>query len=137
VIVIDASALTKYVLHEDGWDKVSKCLREMRPLYSVDHVLKECCNAIWRHTYIKKLINSTTALELLRRLLRLVQSQVIVLEPEAMYLNRALEISLNSGLTIYDALYIAQAEKYGELLTFDEKQAETAKSMGITICYLK
>lgn len=46
MIVVDASALIKYLLHEDGWEQVSIYLRERRPLYTVDHVLKECSNAI-------------------------------------------------------------------------------------------
>lgn len=48
MIVIDASALSKYVLKEEGWEEVRRFVRERRPLYSVDHVLKECFNAIWK-----------------------------------------------------------------------------------------
>jgi predicted nucleic acid-binding protein len=34
---------------------------------------------------------------------------------------------------VYDALYIAQAENYGEILTSDEKQGEIARKLGIKV----
>ncbi len=46
MIVIDASTLVKYLLREDGWIRVSQYIRERRPLYTVDHALKECANAV-------------------------------------------------------------------------------------------
>ncbi len=136
MIVIDASALTKYVLHESGWDEISTYLRTKRPLYSLDHVLKECCNAVWKHYYVRKLISRTIALELVKRIKKLVDTQVVILEPENQYLERAVEIALDNGLTVYDSLYLAQAEKYGEILTSDERQARVAKSLGIITHYI-
>ena len=61
MIVIDASALAKYLLREEGWTRVSRYVRERRPLYTVDHALKECANAVWKHTRLKGLIDSATA----------------------------------------------------------------------------
>ncbi len=135
--MVDASALVKYVLHEEGWDQISRYLKERRPLYSVDHVVKEVVNAIWKHCYLRKLIDAATALELFRKLMKLIETQVIMVEPEIMYLQKALEISLNSGLPIYDALYIAQAERYGEILTSDEKQARVARTLGVVVHYIE
>ncbi len=43
--------------------------------------------------------------------MRLVETQVIITEQEDRYVKRALEIALSHGVTVYDALYIAQAEK--------------------------
>ncbi|WP_194840486.1 type II toxin-antitoxin system VapC family toxin [Hyperthermus butylicus] len=37
------------------------------------------------------------------------------------------------GVTLYDALYIAQARRKGELLTSDRKQAEIASRNGIKV----
>jgi len=137
VIVIDASALVKYILCEEGWDRVSNYLKRYRSLYSVDHIVKECSNAIWRHSRLRGLIDRDTALELFRRLIRVIETGVVVVEPEGKYLERALELSLNSGLPIYDALYIAQAERYGELLTSDKQQMRTAGSLGIRVHYIE
>jgi len=133
VIVVDASTLAKYVLHEDGWEEVSRYIREKRPLYSIDHVLKEVANAIWKHTFIRKLITIEVALRLYDLLERLVISQAIILETELKYVRRAIEIALKYGITVYDALYIAQAEKYGELLTSDEKQGNISRELKIRV----
>jgi predicted nucleic acid-binding protein len=130
VIVIDASALAKYILHEEGWEEVSRYVRKMKPLYSIDHVLKEVVNAVWKHT-MKNIILPEIAIQLYGSLEKLAKSQVIVLEDELTYMRRAVEIALRYGITIYDALYIAQAEKYGELLTSDEKQGSIARELGI------
>jgi len=132
VIVIDASALAKYILHEEGWEEVSRYVRKMKPLYSIDHVLKEVVNAVWKHT-MKNIILPEIAIQLYGSLEKLAKSQVIVLEDELTYMRRAVEIALRYGITIYDALYIAQAEKYGELLTSDEKQGSIARGLGIRL----
>jgi predicted nucleic acid-binding protein len=132
VIVIDASALAKYILHEEGWEEVSRYVRKMKPLYSIDHVLKEVVNAVWKHT-MKNIILPEIAIQLYSSLEKLAKSQVIVLEDELTYMRRAVEIALRYGITIYDALYIAQAEKYGELLTSDEKQGSIARELGIRL----
>jgi len=56
-----------------------------------------------------------------------------VLEPEAAYLDKALRISLEHGITLYDSLYVAQALKAGALLTLNERQAEVAKRAGAEV----
>lgn len=129
--VIDASLLVKYVLHEEGWEKVSETLRHVSPLYSVDHVLKEVANALWKHAYLRKMMPASLAHELYSLVERLAETRVIVLEEERIYLPRALHIALQHGLTVYDSLYIAQAEKYGKLFTSDATQARVATNLGI------
>ncbi|NPA97135.1 MAG: type II toxin-antitoxin system VapC family toxin [Crenarchaeota archaeon] len=133
MIVIDASALAKYILREEGWEEVRRFVHERRPLLSVDHVLKECLNALWKHTYIRRALDAATALEIAKRLQRLAETKVIILEDESLYLSKALEIALDKGVALYDALYVAQALRYGELLTCDEKQASAAMDMGVRV----
>ena len=55
MIIIDASTLTEYVLHEENWEIISTYIKKMKPLYSIDHVIKEVGNAIWKHRYLRKL----------------------------------------------------------------------------------
>ena len=44
----------------------------------------------------------------------------------------ALRIAINYRVTVYDALFIAQAKAKGAILvTADEKQHNTARSMGV------
>ena len=133
MIAVDASALLKYILHEEGWERVRKLVRERRPLYSLDHVVKEVGNAIWRHCYLRGVIRREVALELYQAFMGLVRSGVVILEPETKYLREALELALDHGITVYDSLYVAQARGQGELLTCDRGQAEVASKIGVRV----
>jgi len=129
--VADASALVKYLLHEEGWDRVAFYVREMKPIYSVDHAVKEVGNALWRHS-MRKIIDSDTALKLFQAFLRLIETGVIILEPELKYVQHALEIALREDITLYDALYISQAQRLRALMiTCDKRQAEVATRLGV------
>lgn len=46
MIVIDASALAKFILKEEGWNEVAEYLKA--GTLSVDHIVKEVTNAVWR-----------------------------------------------------------------------------------------
>ncbi len=133
MIVIDASTLTKYILHEENWEAISTYIRKMKLLYSIDHIIKEVGNAIWKHYYLRKIIKQDEALKLYKAFLKLVEKEVIILEPETKYAYTALRIALKNGITLYDSLYIAQARKHGELLTSDKKQAEIAAKLNIKV----
>jgi len=133
VIVVDASSLVKYVLHEENWKDVSFFVKERKPLYSVDHVVKEVGNAVWKHCCLRRVISREKALKLYQSFVKLFQTGVIVAESEEAYLDAALQIALDYGVTFYDSLYLAQAQKYGEFLTSDEKQADIANQLGIKV----
>lgn len=126
MIVVDASALAKYVLREDGWEQIGSFIRDRRPLTSVDHVLKEVGNALWKH-YVRGFIDAEKATRILNGLLGLVRTGVIILESETNYLSEAMRIALETKITLYDALYVAQALRRGELLTCDRRQASVAR----------
>ena len=133
MIVVDASALAKYALREEGWKMVAGYLRRARPLYSVDHLLKEVANALWKHAYLARVVDAETALKLCEAIVRLAETRAIVLESELKYLEKAFAIAFEHGLTVYDALYVAQAEKLGELLTSDREQGRVAEKLGVTV----
>ena len=130
MIVIDASALAKYLLREQGWRTVERYLK--RGVYSVDHVVKEAANAIWKHTVLHDAIDAGLALELYG-VLKMLVGDVIVLEPQERYLDEAVRIALQNKVTVYDALYIAQALSKGELLTADNQQATIARRLGVAV----
>ncbi len=48
-----------------------------------------------------------------------------------------MEIAIEKIIPVYDALYLAQAKKYGSLLTSDEKQWKVAKKIGINAEYVE
>ncbi len=129
--MVDASALTKYVLREEGWEQVGLLLKKRRPVHTLDHILKEVGNAIWRHAALRRIIDKDLATTLYSRLLGLVEAGVIVVEPESRYLEEAFRIAMEHSITVYDSLYLAQARRLGELLTSDEEQARVAQKLGI------
>ena len=131
MIVIDSSALAKYLLREEGWRGVEKYL--LKPTYSIDHVVKEVSNAIWKHAIVHGYISKGMALNVYSLLKRLIEEEVIVLETQEKYIDKAIEIALDNKITVYDALYIAQAINYGELVTSDKVQSIVAKKYGIRV----
>ena len=136
MIVIDGSALVKYLLYEDGWEEISRYIREMRPLVTIDHALKEVANGILKHKKLYSMIGDDKIIRLYRGFLELVRTGVIIIKPEDKYIAEALEIALNHDISIYDSLYISLALKYGELLTCDARQAEVASKLGVKVYYI-
>jgi predicted nucleic acid-binding protein len=130
VIVVDASATVAFFLREEGWRDIAPYMRRG---VSVDHLIKEFYNAVWKSLYLKKL----PGLESAQRILQLFKSYVeknIIIEPEEKYMDKAFEISVEDHITIYDALYIALAiNKKLPLLTLDEKQRHTALKLSIEV----
>ncbi len=123
----DSSAIIAFFLREEGWTKLSKY---MVTTISVDHVVKEFYNAVWKAVNIKR-VN----FEEVPRVLTLFKDYVkrnMELRREEEYVDKALEIALENEITIYDALYIALAlyEK-GQLLTLDDKQRHISNRLGI------
>jgi len=89
--------------------------------------------ARWKHAYLARAVEAETALKLCEAIVRLAKTRAIVLESELKYLERAFAIALEHGLTVYDALYVAQAEKLGELLTSDREQGRVAEKLGVAV----
>lgn len=128
MIVIDASALAKFILKEEGWERVADFLKA--GTISVDHVMKETVNAIW-----KRLIQGEISFEDAKSMfeaMKEILGKAIVIENEMNYIDEAFEISIKRNITIYDSLYIALTKKKKlELLTSDEIQTQTASLEGV------
>ena len=107
MIVVDASALTKYILKEYNWRNIRKVLEE--EAISLDHVVKEVANAIWKRSAVLNQEPPDVARARLQLLKRLVSKDVVGVENGLEYLDEAFEIAVENGITVYDALYIAQA----------------------------
>lgn len=127
VIVIDASSLAKYILREENWEEVREYL--LNEAYSLTLALAEISNAIWKHYVIYKEISYEDA-EIMFNALRKLKD-ILVFEQFEKYLDDAVKISMKEKITVYDALYIAQAKKFNSLLTSDERQWKVARKMGI------
>jgi len=122
-MVIDASALVKFILKEEGWNKVADFLKA--GTISVDLVIKETVNAIW-----KRVMREEISLEDAKRMFEAIKeilNKAVIIENEMDYIDEAFEISIKRNVTVYDSLYIALAKKKKlELLTADEIQAQVA-----------
>lgn len=130
MIAVDASALSAFILKEPGWEGLSKYLTHST---SVDLVVKEASNAIWKAYKVKGLIEKEVAIKLYNILKSMININVI-LEPEMAFMDKAFEIALERGLTVYDSLYVALAlERDLPLLTLDEKQGKVAKELGVEV----
>jgi len=137
VIVIDASALVKFLLREDGWEKIEEILREGECV-SLDHIVKEAANAIWRRAVITKEESPEDALNRLKALINLIRENTLTLHNEIDYIEEAFNIAISNHITVYDALYIAQAVvNKAVLVTSDKKQASVAARLGIAVKYIE
>jgi len=136
VIVIDASSLAKYILKEENWIKIEEIIKT-NDMYSIDHITKEVLNTIWKHHVILNTISLETAQEKIEILKKMIKEKMIILENEEEYYDEAIKIALNHKITVYDALYIAQAKKYNTtLITSDKTQATTAEKIKIKTKYI-
>lgn len=133
MIVIDASSLAKYILREKNWRDVRDHLVD--EVFSLNLALAEVSNAVWKHNVLYGKISEEQANKMFKALEKL--RDVVIFEPLEKYLESAIKIAINKIITVYDALYIAQAKEIGKLLTSDEKQRKTAKELGIDVVFIE
>ena len=109
----------------------------VKGLYSVDHIIKEVANSIWKHTIIFKRFTIENCKDAYQVLNRLIKEEVILIEDQSKYLDKAMDIAIKNKISVYDSLYIAQSLKYGELLTSDETQGKIARKLGVKVYYIR
>ena len=135
MIVIDASTLAKFILREENWEKVYEVLS--KETISVDHVVKEVANAIWKHYSIYKACSLDVAVKRFQLLRKIIDEELVSLESELKYLDKAFEIAAQNDISVYDALYIAQAiTRSIPLATSDKRQADIAKKIKVQVVYI-
>ncbi|ASJ08500.1 nucleotide-binding protein [Thermococcus siculi] len=138
MIVIDSSAFSKFLLKEEGWERVIPYLEPSLEPHAVDMLTLETTNVIWKYMRKYRLITKEQALGLYEGMMRLVKEEVITVEPSGKYLKDALEIAMKYGLPIYDSLFLAQAKGLGaKLVTSDKRQGEIARKMGLEAVYIE
>jgi len=131
--VIDASALSKFILKEAGWEAVAGYLVNS---LSVDHVLKEVSNAIWK-AFRRGFIDVEDSTRKFSALITLLRANLELVN-EVEILPSAFDLALKHGITVYDALYVELAREKGlPLVTCDETQAKVARDEGVEIVLLK
>jgi len=129
VRVIDASALSKYILKEKGWEKVEPYLHLADSLKLVQ---LETANAIWKNQHLKR-ISKQDSRKMFNSLEKLCQ-KTLMLHESSPYLNEAFKFAIHEGVAIYDVLYIRFAlDEKGELITIDENQARLARKLEVKV----
>jgi len=132
VIVIDSSAFTKFLLREEGWEKIIQYLDPDMDPHTIDLLLIETSNAIWKYCRLYGALKVEQALRLFEYMLRLFEEGVLNLEESSKYLKGGLEMSLEYNSSIYDALFIVQArDNDAVLVTSDRGQEEIARKLGV------
>ncbi|NJE06136.1 PIN domain-containing protein [Thermococcus sp. M36] len=135
--VIDTSAFAKFLLREEGWKKVVPHLKPEKEPVTVELLLVETANVLWKHALKMKTVEEERAERLFEGVMELVGSGALKVEENARYLGEAFRIALEKGITVYDAIFIAQVMVLNAtLITCDEKQGRVAKELGLDVVLL-
>ncbi len=128
MIVIDSSVLVMYFAREPGWKKAREVI--LQGPITLDLAVKEVANALWKKARRGE-ISIEDAITIVEDLAR---GDAVLLEPQQPYIVEAFRIAFETGITVYDALFIALARKRGLVLaTADVKQAEVAQRLGVRV----
>ena len=138
MIVIDSSAFSKFLMKEEGWEKVIPYLDPRLEPHAMDMLIIETTNVIWKYMRKYKLITREQALGLYEQMRKLIEEEVIILEPSEKYLQEALKIAMDYDLPIYDSLFLAQARNLkAKLITSDRRQRDVAGETGLGVVYIE
>ena len=125
-------------MKEEGWEKVIPYLDPRLEPHAMDMLIIETTNVIWKYMRKYKLITREQALGLYEQMRKLIEEEVIILEPSEKYLQEALKIAVDYDLSIYDSLFLTQARNLrAELITSDKRQEEVAREIGIEATYIE
>jgi len=128
VIAVDSSALSKYILREEGWEGVRRRLEEGG--ISLEMALKEACNALWKRV-MRGEVDGEMASRVVEELMRW---EILRLADQRELIEEAFKISIRRGITLYDSLFIALAKAMDiPLLTSDERQSKAASEEGVEV----
>lgn len=138
MIVIDTSAFSKFLMREENWEKVVPHLNPSLEPHAVDMLIVEGTNAIWKYAEKYRLITVEQAFGLYEQIMKLANEEVIIVEPNKKYLKKALKISIECNIPIYDGLFLAQTKTLSaKLITSDKRQEEAAKKIGVDVTYIE
>jgi predicted nucleic acid-binding protein len=119
-VVVDSSVVAKWILPEADSTKAQQLIAQASAagerLIVLDLIFPEVANAIWKR-YRQKLIDLVEARGLLEALVR----SPVMVESAVSVLAAAFEIATKYDRAIYDALFVAMAEKHAlPAVTADE-----------------
>ena len=118
-----------YLIEQASHDKVYRVMRGTldrgAKLLTADLAYVEVANALWRACTLRGLIDEEAVYESLNSLYGLPLESI---RHEGGLISRAVEISLELGLSVYDSIYVSVAEREkAAIFTMDEKQRKIAE----------
>jgi len=128
-IVVDSSVLFALFFPEEYSSWCEEKIKEYEELHVPELVFLETSNTAWKRIVLFKHPSSTVLrnLKLLHRFI----NNICIIHRDADYLEKAIELSINLEITIYDSLFLAIAEKYKtKVLTIDKKLVEALRRKG-------
>lgn len=133
MIVIDSSAFLKYLLKEEGYEKVRPWLLPEKKPYSVSMLLAETGNVLWKYQR-KGVIAREIASKLYAGVVNICNHEVIRIEPNETYGSDALRLAMEYNHSFYGMLFVSQAiAGQRDLITSDERQAAIALQCGVNV----
>lgn len=116
-LVVDASVAFKWYVEEPQSDEARAILASNEPLIAPDILVAEVGNAAWLRLN-RAQISVAQAEELLAKLLAVFSTLV----PAADLIVRAVQIAAEIAHPVYDALYLAAAERWNARLVTADKR---------------
>jgi predicted nucleic acid-binding protein len=129
---LDSNILVKLVLNEQGSKEaqahIVNALQKGYTLHTVDIALAESLNVIWKHVNLLKDLLPQEVPQTIEDLTKIYDKLNIVKTREITI--ETAQIAQTQNLTVYDALFIAAAQKLnGTLYTADQKLYITANKI--------
>ena len=120
-IVIDESVAIKFyvpeILSDNAWEILTRATDGEIVLYAPDLIYPETGNILW-----KKLRRQELTSEEVDEIVDAIADLPLRIEPSKPVLPLAVSISCYSGITVYDAMYVAMARIYEtQMITADKK----------------
>lgn len=130
-LVLDASVVIKWFIHEPLHDRAREVLEVRESLHAPDLLIAEAGNIVWKKT-VRGEIDGRQA----RKITLALRDLPLVLHASDTLIDRALQIALALNHPVYDCLYVACAESLGGMLvTADERLKRTLSGTPLeTIC---
>jgi predicted nucleic acid-binding protein len=130
--VIDPSALIQAYVREPQTEALLALLDQVPDgieLHIPEFCLVECANVLWKHARLHGM-----PVEAAQKAVENLSEIVMTIHPAPSYLLDALSVGLLHDLAVYDALYIAMAQKLQvPLITADARQRDVAALAGVPL----
>lgn len=125
-IIVDSSVLFALFFPEEYSEWSEEMIRKYDELHVPELVFLETSNAAWKRIILFRQPSNIVLKNL--KLLHKFINDICIIHRDIDYLQKTIELSIKLGITIYDSLFLAIAEKYkAKVLTIDKKLVETLK----------